>query len=147
MARSTRRRAHPLMVVVALAIIAPGILADGRALTARPRPDAPPSLDVFLGAVRRATPLTARILAAGAPPALVFYRATAALYPRRVYSAFPTDYAHSATAPAVDWPTLARRARHDGEAYVLLWSQQPHVHAVGAIVARGDAGELVRVTP
>jgi len=145
MARATRRRAHPLMVLVALAIIAPGILADGRALTARPRPDAPPSLDLFLGAVRRATPPTARILAAGAPPALVFYRATAALYPRRVYSAFPTDYAHSTTAPAVDWPTLARRARHNGAAYVLLWSRP--LHAVGVIVARGDAGELVRVAP
>jgi len=145
MARATRRRAHPLMVLVALAIIAPGILADGRALTARPRPDAPPSLDLFLGAVRRATPPTARILAAGAPPALVFYRATAALYPRRVYSAFPTDYAHSTTAPVVDWPTLARRARHDGAGYVLLWSRP--LHAVGVIVARGDAGELVRVAP
>ncbi len=145
MARATRRRAHPLMVLVALALIAPGILADGRALTARPRPDAPPSLDLFLGAVRRATPPTARILAAGAPPALVFYRATAALYPRRVYSAFPTDYAHSTTAPAVDWPTLARRARHNGAAYVLLWSRP--LHAVGVIVARGDAGELVRVAP
>ncbi len=145
MARATRRRAHPLMVLVALALVAPGILADGRALTARPRPDAPPSLDLFLGAVRRATPPTARILAAGAPPALVFYRATAALYPRRVYSAFPTDYAHSTTAPAVDWPTLARRARHNGAAYVLLWSRP--LHAVGVIVARGDAGELVRVAP
>ncbi len=133
------------MVLVALAIVGPGILADGRALTARPQPDAPPSLDLFLGAVRRATPATARILTDGAPPALVFYRATAALYPRRVYSAFPTDYAHSATAPPVDWPTMTRRARHDGAAYVLLWSRP--LHAVGAIVARGDAGELVRVAP
>ena len=147
MARSTRRGAHPLMVLVALAIIAPGILADGRVLTARPRPDAPLSLDLFLDAVRRATPPMAHILAAGSPPALVFYRATAALYPRPVYSAFPTDYAHSATAPAVKWPTLARRAHHDGAAYVLLWSQQLHVHAIGTIVARGDAGELVRVAP
>jgi len=145
MARSTRRRAHPLMVLVALAIIAPGILADGHALTARPQPDAPPSLDLFLGAVRRATPTTARILAAGAPAALVFYRATTALYPRRVYSAFPTDYAHSATAPAADWLMLARRARRDGADYVLLWSRPLHV--AGTIVARGAGGLLGRVTP
>ena len=147
MARSARQRALPLMVLVALVTVAPGIMADRGALTARPRPDAPPSLDLFLGAVRRATPPTARILAAGAPPALVFYRAAAALYPRRVYSAFPTDYAHSAAAPAVDWSTLTRRARHEGAVYVLLWPRQPHAHIVGPIVARGDVGELIRVTP
>jgi len=119
-AANRQGRQGGLMLLVLVLIALPVALGAFRAPPASP--GVPPALDRFLDSVRRATPPTARILAVGAPPGLVFYRATVALYPRRVYSAFPTDFAHAGATPATSWPDLLRRARHDGARYVLVWS-------------------------
>ncbi len=110
-------------------------------------PAAPPALDLFLDSVRRATPPTARILAAGAPPGLVFYRATAALYPRRIYSASPTDFAHARITPSARWPGLLRLARRDRARYVLVWSLPSHLGPQPVARARKAVGTLVEVRP
>ncbi len=129
------------LLLAALAIALPGLLADTHA--APIPPNAPPALDRFLQSVRAATPPTARILVAGAPPALAFYRATYLLYPRIVYSAFPTDYAHGWITPTAHWRALRAQARHDGAGYVLLWALP--LKPSGTVAVRGSTGTLVRV--
>jgi hypothetical protein len=143
MARDSNPSGRPaVMVVVALLIALPGLLVTSRA-TPIP-PNAPPALDRFLAAVDHLTPPTAHILVAGAPPALVFYRATYLLYPRIVYTAFATDYAHGWTAPAVNWRALLRRAHRAGARHVLLWALPVAPHAT--VVVRAGLGWLVQVT-
>jgi len=114
-------RGRGLWLLVALLIGAPGLFVTMQAAPIPPNAPPSPALDSFIAAVRDRTPRTARVLVAGNPPALVFYRATYLLYPRTVYAAFPTDYAHGGTAPPTDWPSLRRLARQDGASYVLLW--------------------------
>lgn len=137
------------MVLPALALIATLLIAlPGLLIVARATPgvsDAPPALDRFLGAVRDATPPTARILVAGNPPGTVFYRAVYLLYPRIVYTAFATDFTHHQSAPLGNWSELSRIARRRGVDDVLLWSLplRPHVSAR----VRQGAGTLVLVRP
>ena len=131
------------MVVVALLIALPGFLVTLRATPVPP--DAPPTLDRFLAAVRGVTPPAAHVLVAGAPPALVFYRATYLLYPRTVTTAFPTDYAHRWTAPPISWRDLERRARRQSARYILLWALP--VAPAGLVRMRVSAGTLVEVRP
>jgi hypothetical protein len=140
---SGRTGALAPLLFAALAIALPGLLADTHA--APISPNAPPALDRFLQSVRAATPATARILVAGAPPALAFYRATYLLYPRVVYSAFATDYAHGWTAPTTHWRTLQAQARHDGAGYVLVWSLP--LTSPRTVVVQSSTGMLVRVQP
>lgn len=102
-------------------------------------------MDAFFSAVRAATPPTARILIAGAPPGLVFYRATYDLYPRRAYTAFPIDYAHSAVAPPTSWRALQAMARRDGATYVVTW--QLPLTPRGIVRVRTRFGSLIEVTP
>jgi hypothetical protein len=140
---SGRTGALAPLLLAALAIALPGLLADTHAA---PVPsNVPPALDRFLQAVRTATPPTARILVAAAPPALAFYRATYLLYPRVVYSAFATDYAHGWITPTAHWRVLQSQARHDGAGYVLLWALP--LKSPGAVAVHSSAGMLVRVQP
>lgn len=143
--RATSRRVALLMAGVALLMILPGLAAESRALAGPPTPGAPPALDQFLEAVRAATPLRARLLAAGDPPALTSYRATYLLYPRYVYSATATDYTHAALAPHLSWPDLVRLARRVQARYVLLWQLGgvPRA-AVRLRVAGGTLAEVSR---
>ena len=144
MARDANRRGRPAaMVFVALLIALPGFLVTVRA-TPMPR-DASPTLDGFLAAVRGATPPAAHVLVAGTQPGLVFYRATYLLYPRTVYTAFPTDYAHRGTAPPISWRDLERRARRQGARYILLWALP--VAPASAVRMHFSAGTLVEVRP
>ena len=144
MARDSNRSSRPAaMMFVALLIALPGFLVTIRA-TPIP-PDAPPTLDRFLVAVRGVTPPAAHVLVAGARPALVFYRATYLLYPRTVDTAFPTDYAHRGTAPPISWRDLERRARRQGARYILLWALP--VAPASAVRMRFGAGTLVEVRP
>ena len=131
------------MALVAFLIALPGFLVTVRA--APSPPDAPPTLDRFLVAVRGITPPAAHILVAGARPALVFYRATYLLYPRTVDTAFPTDYAHRGTALPISWHDLERRARRQGARYILLWALP--VAPTSAVRMRFSAGTLVEVSP
>ncbi len=133
-------------MLLAMATIALPVAA-GVAPTPPTPPAAPPALDLFLDSVRRATPPTARILAAGAAPGLVFYRATAALYPRRIYSASPTDFAHARITPSARWPGLLRLARRDRARYVLVWSLPSHLGPQPVARARKAVGTLVEVRP
>ena len=144
MARDSHRSGRPAaMVLVALVIALPGFLVTVRA-TPMP-PNARPTLDRFLAAVRGVTPPAAHVLVAGAPPALVFYRATYLLYPRTVSTAFPTDYAHRWTAPPISWCDLERRARRQGARYILVWALPV---APGSVVRmRFSVGTLVEVKP
>lgn len=130
-----------LPMLAALLIALPGLLVVAR--TAPGVADASPALDRFLIAVREATPPSARILSAGNPPGVSFYRATYLLYPRVVYSAFATDYEHGWHAPAARWSDLRRLARRDGASYVLLWSLPLRSH--GLRVVNQGVGTLVRV--
>ncbi len=132
------------VVLVAALIVVPGLWADGGMLAAV-RSDIPPALDRFLDSSRRTTPTTARILVAGTTPALVFSRATARLYPRRVYSAFPADYVRGRTTPGTRWSDLLQLAHHDGAVYILLWSL-PQLSS-GPATAPLGSGALVRVAP
>ena len=144
MARDPSRSGRPAaMVFVAFLIALPGFLVTVRA-TPIP-PDAPPTLDRFLAAVRGATPPAAHVLVAGASPALVFYRATYLLYPRTVTTAFPTDYAHRGTAPPISWRDLERRARRQGARYILLWALP--LAPARAVRMRFSSGTLVEVSP
>jgi hypothetical protein len=144
MARDFNRSGRPAaMVFVALLIALPGFLVTVGA-TPIP-PNAPPTLDRFLAAVRGITPPAAHVLVAGAPPALVFYSATYLLYPRTVYTAFPTDYAHRGTAPPISWRDLERRARRQGARYILLWALP--VAPASAVRMHFSAGTLVEVRP
>jgi hypothetical protein len=131
------------MVFVMLLIALPGFLVTIRA-TPIP-PDAPPTLDHVLAAVRGVTPPAAHVLVAGGRPALVFYRATYLLYPRTVTTAFPTDYAHRGTAPPISWRDLERRARRQGARYILLWALP--VAPASAVRMRLSAGTMVEVRP
>ena len=135
-----RQRSGGIVVaaVAALLIAGPGLLAVSRA--APGVSGVPPALDRFLAAVRRATPSTARLLVAGNPPGTTFYRASYLLYPRTVYTAFSTDFAHSTVAPAVDWRELRRQARQDRARYVLLWSLS--LRAQERLVDYGGRGVL-----
>jgi len=138
-------RGHGLWLLVALLIGAPGLFVTLQAaplpLTAPPSP----SLDTFIAAVRDRTPRTARVLVAGNPSTLVFYRATYLLYPRAVYTAFPTDYAHGGTAPPTDWPSLRRLARQDGASYVLLWALPVALSGATLIRSADGTGALVQL--
>jgi hypothetical protein len=146
MARPAGWRSSVLLMVVVTALIAvPGAMAESRILATPTGPDALPVLDHFLGAVRAATPPTARLLVAGNPPAFVFYRATYLLYPRRVYNTTSTDYAQATVAPILSWRDLERRARHDGARDLLLWSLPVTTRA--RVLVRVGAGRLVEVTP
>jgi hypothetical protein len=143
-ARDSKWSGRPAaMVFVALLIALPGFLVTVRA-TPIP-PDASPTLDRFLAAVRGVTPPTARLLVAGDPPAFVFYRATSLLYPRTVYNTTSTDYAQAMAAPHLTWRDLERRAHHDGARYVLLWSLPVTTRA--RVLLRVGAGRLVEVRP
>lgn len=138
-------RGHGLWLMVALLIGGPGLFVTMQAAPIPSNTQPSPSLDTFIALVRGRTPQTARVLVAGNPPALVFYRATYLLYPRTVYAAFPTDYAHGGSAPPTAWPSLRRLARQDGADYVLLWSLP--VARSGAMVIRPaeGSGALVRM--
>lgn len=116
----SRRAALP-MAGLALLMVLTGLAAESRVLAGPPTPGAPAALDRFLEAVRAATPPQARLLAAGDSPALTSYRATYLLYPRYVYSATSTDYAHAALAPHLRWPDLLRLAGRVHARYILLW--------------------------
>jgi hypothetical protein len=140
-----RRSSILLMVLVAALIAVPGTVAESHILATPARPDALPVLDRFLASVRAATPPTARLLAAGNPPAFVFYRATYLLYPRRVYSATSTDYAQAMVAPHLTWRARERRARRQGARYILLWALP--VAPASAVRMRFGAGTLVEVRP
>jgi hypothetical protein len=144
MARDSNRSGRPAaMVFVALLIALPGFLVTVRATPIRPA--APPALDRFLAAVRGVTPPAAHVLVAGAQPALVFYRATYLLYPRTVYTAFPTDYVHRGTAPSISWRALERRARRQSARYILLWALP--VAPASTVRRRFGTGTLVEVRP
>lgn len=130
-----------LPILAALLIALPGLVVVAHA--APGVSDASPALDRFLIAVRETTPPTARILSAGNPPGVSFYRATYLLYPRVVYSAFETDYEHGWHAPAVRWSDLRRLARRDGATYVLLWSLP--LRPYGPAVVSQGVGTLLRV--
>lgn len=138
-------RRPALLAAVAVLMILPGLAAESRALAGPPIPGAPPALDRFLAAVRAATPPRARLLAAGDPPALTSYRATYLLYPRYVYSATATDYAHAALAPHLSWSDLLRLAGRVHARYVLLWGigGVPRA-AVRLRVAGGTLAEVER---
>lgn len=133
-------RARPgLMAVVCAVIALPGLV---QLVGASPgATGVPPNLDSFLSAVSEATPPNARILAFGAQPALVFYRSTYLLYPRVVYSAEPTDYAHRDVSIPLSWPTLRRLARRDRAQYVIAWPLP--WKANGAILLRSGPGALL----
>lgn len=143
MATMANRGGARLVMLAALLIALPGLLMVAR--TGPGVPDASPQLDRFLVAVRDSTPPTARILVAGNPPGVTFYRATYLLYPRPVFTAFATDYEHSRRAPAVSWGDLRRQARRDGASYVLLWSLPLRPH--GSTVVSGGVGTLVEAQP
>jgi len=144
MSGGSRAGGNPvLMALVALLIALPGLAVEATSPRAPVASDLPPTLDGFLVRVSAATPPDARILVAGAPPAVVFYRATLRLYPRRVSSALPTDYAHASAAPRVRWSGLARQARLLRARYVLLWDL-PLATPPTALVHAG-AGALIEV--
>ncbi len=134
-----------LWLLVALLIGAPGLVVTMQAAPIPPSALPSPLLDAFIAAVRDRTPQTARVLVAGNPPALVFYRATYLLYPRAVYTAFPTDYAHGGTAPPTGWPSLRRLARRDGADYVLLWALPIARSGVTPIRSKDGSGALVQL--
>lgn len=142
MARSPRPASLAPVVLVMLLITVPGLLFDARATPAHR--DVPPALDRFLASVRAATPPQARILVAGAPPSLTYYRATYLLYPRRVYSAFPTDYAHGWSVPPLRWADVQAQALRDGARYILLWALP--LAPRGAVAVRSGAGTLVEAS-
>ena len=137
------RRTVLLMVGVALLMILPGLVTESHALAGPSTPGAPPALDRFREAVRAATPPQARLLAAGDPPALTSYRATYLLYPRYVYSATSTDYAHAALAPHLRWTDLLRLAGRVHARYVLLWQLGGMPRA--AVRLRVDGGMLAEI--
>ena len=138
-----RHAGTTLMLAVCLMIALPGLLVVARAAPASS--GVPPRLDGFLAAVRDATPPHARLLAYGAPPALIFYRATYLLYPRTVCSAAATDYAHGSVASALPWPTVRRLAHRDGARYVIVWALPLAVH--GTVLLRSGAGTLIEIAP
>ncbi len=138
-------RGHGLWLLVALLIGAPGLFVTLQAAPLPPTAPPSPALDTFIDAVRDRTPRAARVLVAGDPPALVFYRATYLLYPRAVYTAFPTDYAHGGTAPPTDWPSLRRLARQDGASYVLLWALPVALSGATLIRSADGTGALVQL--
>ncbi len=138
-------RGRGLWLLVALLIGAPGLFVTMQAEPIPPSAPPSPLLDSFITAVRDRTPQTARVLVAGNPPALVFYRATYLLYPRTVYTAFPTDYAHGGTAPPTDWPSLRRLARQDGADYVLLWALPVTPSGVTPTRSKDGSGALVQL--
>ena len=122
MARSNARPVS-MLVLAALLVAVPGLLASIGAASSPPALPAPLALDSFLATVARHTPASPRtvLLVAGDPPALVFYRATYRLYPRTVRTAFAVDYRHATSTPAATWPALRGLARSVGAGYVLLW--------------------------
>jgi len=138
-------RGRGLWLLVALLIGAPGLFVTLQAAPIPPNAPPSPALDTFIAAVRDRTPRAARVLVAGAPPALVFYRATYLLYPRAVYTAFPTDYAHGGIAPPTDWPSLRRLARQDGASYVLLWALPVAPSGATLIRSADGTGALVQL--
>ncbi len=138
-----QRGSLAVAAVAALLIAAPGLLTVS--IASPGDSGVPPALDRFLAAVRRATPPTARLLVAGNPPGTTFYRAAYLLYPRVIYTAFRTDFAHSAAAPVATWSALHRQAQHDGASYMLLWSLP--LRAQGHVLAHQDGGTLVQVRP
>jgi hypothetical protein len=141
---SARYRGHGVLVAIVACLIAvPGLVAVSSA--APGVADAPPALDRFLAGVGAATPPAARILVAGSPPAVVFYRAVYLLYPRTVFTAFPTDFEHGWSAPPVRWDELLYRARRDGATYVLTWAVPLRAH--GLVRLQHGAGALVQVAP
>lgn len=149
--RSRTRRRHDrslLMLIMALAIVLPGALFEARGLAVAGSSDVPPALDRFLASVAASTPATARILIAGAPAGLTFYRATSALYPRVVYSALPTDYAHSQMQTLVSWAHLRLLTRRHGARYLLLWNMRPggqRATSMMSVRAQSGLGTLVEV--
>jgi len=155
---TTQMTGRGVLMAVVMALIAapsvlyaaPGVLREARGGVAPPASGVPRALDACLSSVREITPSFARILVAGAPPAPTFYRATALLYPRRIYPAFPIDYAHAWAVPSTGWRELARLARHDGAAYVFVWSLPLKPSSSGmaatAVRVRCPAGILARVS-
>jgi len=111
------RAVSPLLLIVALVLVAASFAAPRLPTVSV----VPVGLDGFLARVGAVLPACARLLVAAQPPAVVYYRATAALLSHRVYSFFATDYAHSATAGPASAAALMRKARQDGAGYLLLW--------------------------
>lgn len=140
-----RRCSLTLMALLALLIALPGLIIDTQAAH-NLASVVPPKLERFLNAMRAVTSPTARVLVAGSPPDMVFYRATYVLYPRIVYSAYtPQRRYMSWTAPPLTWPNLQRIAHHDGARYVLLWELPVIPH--GVVHMHNGPAELVEVEP
>lgn len=136
---------HRLMLVAALTI--PWGLVTALRATPIP-PNAPRALDRFLADVAAATPPHTRLLVAGQPSALVFYRATYRLYPRAVVGYLVRPYTAIdgwVGAPAT-WPAAVRFARRKGARLIALWGSEVTPPAT-AIVWRRDDGVLARITP
>jgi len=130
-------------VIVALALVASALVA--------PRPstvvDVPPKLDAFLSRVAAVLPAGTRLLVAAQPPAAVYYRATAALLAHRVYSFFPTDYAHGVAAGPAPASALMRTVHHDAASYLLLWGLLRRTLPSTIVVLSAPDGVLLKVTP
>jgi len=148
--RSIDRRRHVALLALILLLVAPpALLTEGQAIGAGPQSEIPLAFDTFLASVRRATPATARVLALGEPPVLVFERPVFSLYPRTVYSAVDTSYMRAHRPRAFSWPELERVARRDRARYILVWALRfaPRGPLPGRALVRSGAGTLVEVAP
>lgn len=136
---------HRLVLVAALTI--PWGLVTALRATPIP-PNAPPALDRFLADVAMATPPRTRLLVAGQPSALVFYRATYGLYPRAVVGYLVRPYTAIdgwVGAPAT-WSAAVRFAQRKGAQFIALWGSEVTPPAT-AILWHRDNGVLARVAP
>jgi hypothetical protein len=109
-------------------------------------PNAPPELDRFLADVAAATPARARLLVAGVPPALVFYRATYRLYPRTVvgYLVRPYTEVDGWVGSPDTWAGAAQYARRARVQYVALWDSSASPPAAATRLRR-DGGVLAEI--
>jgi hypothetical protein len=115
------------LTVATLLVILPGIrdnLVVVRALqAARPSVDVDPRLDPrldqFLVSVSRRIPSTARVLIAGSPPIVSFYRATYVLYPRSVLPV--TRGSSDRTGSSLLWTRVKHDARTERAQYIIVW--------------------------
>lgn len=140
---------HPRVFMVALLcifIVLPSAMNDLATVVVTlkqpPAGDSSPGLDSFLASVRTVTSPHARIVVASSSPALVFYRSTYLLYPRRIFPATGRGAAWPGKPPSPHHMTQLARARN--ALYVLVWGFNSKFVGSRSILKRGQ-GILVRV--
>ena len=136
------RPRQPLLLLVGLAVIVPGLLVEVQARPAISGSSA--ALEAFLGQVRAATPPGAALCAVA--ETFVAHRAAYLLSPRPVCLLLAPDVDGSAAlGRAGFWRALPERARRRGARYLLGWGL-PRLPA-GRVRVRSGPGVLVDLGP